>query len=124
MFGSHATEEANFNQHPDELNKITTEFDSHKALLLLASLPSSFDNIVTTLLFGKHTLRLDELVTTLLVNETRRGNNRFSGDDLVAKVTKDLVGDEDGQERRRKGANVQDRGVGSSNATTAMRKVT
>ena len=33
-----------------------------KALLLLASLPSSFDNIMTTLLFGKDTLRLNELV--------------------------------------------------------------
>ena len=39
-------------------------------------------------------------------------------------LQKSLVEDEDGQERRRKGANVQDRVVGSSNATTAMRKGT
>ena len=45
-------------------------------------------------------------------------------DSQVAMVTKDLVGDEDSQERRRKGANVQDRVVGSSNAATAMGKVT
>jgi len=52
------TEEADFNQHLDEFNKITMELDSlkvkveeeDKALLLLASLPLSFDNIVTTLL--------------------------------------------------------------------------
>jgi len=97
LFGPHITEEANFNEHPDEFNKTTMGFDSlevkieekDKALLLLASLPSSFDNIVTTLFFGKHTLRLDEVVATLLMNGTPRGNNGFSGDDQVAMVTKE-----------------------------------
>jgi len=37
---------------------------------------------------------------------------------------KNLVGDEDGQDRRRKGPNVQDRIVGSSNAATTRRKAT
>jgi len=48
------TENADFNQQIDEFKKITTELDSlevkveqeDKALPLLASLPSSFDNIV------------------------------------------------------------------------------
>jgi len=79
------TEEADFNQYLDEFNKITTELDSlevkiekeGKALLLLASMPSSFDNIVTSHLFGKKTLRLDEVVVALLMNETQRGNNGF-----------------------------------------------
>ncbi|VFQ95551.1 unnamed protein product [Cuscuta campestris] len=68
LFGLQMAEEANFNGHLDEFNKITTELESidvkieeeDKALLLLASLPSSFDNIVTTLLFGKETLKFDE----------------------------------------------------------------
>ncbi|VFQ77330.1 unnamed protein product [Cuscuta campestris] len=68
LFGLQMVEEANFNGHLDEFNKITTELESidvkieeeDKALLLLASLPSSFDNIVTTLLFGKETLKFDE----------------------------------------------------------------
>jgi len=73
------TEEADFNEHLNEFNKITTEFTSleveieeeDKALLLLPSLPSSFDNIVTTLLFIKETLRLDEVVAALLIEKTQ-----------------------------------------------------
>ncbi|VFQ95314.1 unnamed protein product [Cuscuta campestris] len=88
LFGLQMAEEANFNGHLDEFNKITTELESidvkieeeDKALLLLASLPSSFDNIVTTLLFGKETLKFDEVVAALLMNETRRGGNGVSND--------------------------------------------
>jgi len=51
-------EEADFNQYLDKFNKKTTDLASlevkteedHKALLLLALLSSSFNNIVTTLL--------------------------------------------------------------------------
>ena len=76
LFGLQMTEEVDFNQHLDEFNKITTELDSlevkieekGKALLLLTSLSSSFDNIMTTLLFGKEILRLDEVVVALLMN--------------------------------------------------------
>ncbi|VFR03569.1 unnamed protein product [Cuscuta campestris] len=95
LFGLQMAEEANFNGHLDEFNKITTELESidvkieeeDKALLLLASLSSSFDNIVTTLLFGKETLKFDEVVAALLMNETRRGGNGVSNDGqaLVAK---------------------------------------
>ncbi|VFQ74792.1 unnamed protein product [Cuscuta campestris] len=88
LFGLQMAEKANFNGHLDKFNKITTELDSidvkieeeDKALLLLASLPSSFDNIVTTLLFGKETLKFDEVVAALLMNETRRGGNGVSND--------------------------------------------
>ena len=96
LFGLQMMEEADFNQHLDEFNKITTELDSlevkieeeDKALLLLASLPLSFDNIVTTHFFGKEPLRLDQVVTALLMTETQRYNNRFSSEGQVAMVTK------------------------------------
>jgi len=52
---------------------------------LLASLPSSFDNIVTV--FGKEVLGPDEMAVALLMNETRWGNNKFSNDGQVAMVT-------------------------------------
>jgi len=72
LFGLQMTGEADFNQYLEEFNKMTMELDSlevkiekeDKALLLLASLPLSFDNIVTTPFFGKETLRLDEIVAT------------------------------------------------------------
>ncbi|VFQ60637.1 unnamed protein product [Cuscuta campestris] len=110
LFGLQMAEEANFNGHLDEFNKITTELESidvkieeeDKALLLLASLPSSFDNIVTTLLFGKETLKFDEVVAALLMNETRRGGNGVSNDGqaLVAKG----AGRERGRSKERGGA--------------------
>jgi len=97
LFGLQMTEEASFNQHLEDLKKITMKLDSlnvkieekEKALLLCPSLPSSFDNIMPTLLFGKETLGLDEVVAALWMNETRRGNNGFSNDDQVAIITKD-----------------------------------
>lgn len=63
LFGLQMMKETDFNQHLNEFNKITIEFASlkvkieaeDKTLLLLALLPSSFDNIVTTFLFGKET---------------------------------------------------------------------
>jgi len=85
LLGLQMTEEADFNQHIDEFNKLMKELDSlevrieeeEKALLLLSSLPSSFGKIMTTLLFGKDSLRLDAVVAALLRNETRQGTNRF-----------------------------------------------
>ena len=90
-------EEANFNQHLDQFNKTMMELASlvvniekeDKALLLLASLPSSFDNVVTVFLFGKETLIFDEVVAALLIDETRWGNNRLSNDGQVVMVTKE-----------------------------------
>jgi len=73
-----------------ELDSLEVKIEEEdKALLLLALLPLSFDNIATTLLFGKETLRLDEVVASLLMNETRQGNNRFSNDGQVDMVTKE-----------------------------------
>jgi len=97
LFGLQMTEEANFNQRLDESSKLTTKLDSlevkteegDKVLLLLASLPLFFDNMVTALLFGKETLRLDKVVPALWMNETRRHNNQFSNDGQVAMVKKE-----------------------------------
>jgi hypothetical protein len=45
--------------------------EEDKMILLLASLPCSYDHMLTTLSYGKKTLELEE-VTRALVNETRR----------------------------------------------------
>jgi len=44
--------------------------EEDKALFLLASLSSSFDNIVIILLFGKEALKFDDVIATLLMNTT------------------------------------------------------
>ena len=40
--------------------------DEDKALLLLASLPTHFDHLVTTLMYGKETVVLDEVTGAFL----------------------------------------------------------
>lgn len=65
--------------------EVTIE-EEDKALVLLASLPSTFDTLVTTLLVGKDTLKVDEVTTALLETETLRKlvkNSQAEG--LVAK---------------------------------------
>ena len=86
----------------------------------MALLPSYFDNIVTTLLFGKKALKFDEAITSMLMNEIRWDNNGFSNND---QVQKSLVRDEDSQEKKRKGPNVQHRMVRISIATTTAMKI-
>ena len=40
--------------------------DEDKALLLLVSLPTSFDHLVTTLMYGKENIVLEEMTSALL----------------------------------------------------------
>ena len=43
--------------------------DEDKALLLLASLPTSFDLLVTTLMYGKETIVLEEVTSALVTHK-------------------------------------------------------
>ncbi|GJW62008.1 hypothetical protein Tco_0111343 [Tanacetum coccineum] len=60
-------------EHNDEFHKLvcdlvaidTTISEEDQALLLLTSLPSSYDNFVDTLLYGRDTLKLDDVLATL-----------------------------------------------------------
>jgi len=47
--------------------------EEDKALILLSSLPETYDHIVTTMLYNKETFILKEVMTTLLSNEIRKG---------------------------------------------------
>ena len=46
--------------------------EEDKTLLLLCSLPSSYDSLVTTLLYGKETLMYEDIISVLRSNEQRR----------------------------------------------------
>jgi hypothetical protein len=40
--------------------------DEDKAMMLLTSLPTSYEHLMTTLLYGKETLELEEVLRALL----------------------------------------------------------
>lgn len=41
-----------------------------QALLLLSSLPESYNHLVTSILYGKETLKMEEVTSTLIANES------------------------------------------------------
>lgn len=57
----------------DQLAKVDVKIEEEdQALLLLTSLPDSYENIITTILYGKNTLKMEEVESTLLSHEKRR----------------------------------------------------
>ncbi|XP_077221004.1 uncharacterized protein LOC143854779 [Tasmannia lanceolata] len=71
-----------------QLSNIDVEIDDEdKALILLTSLPPSYEYLVTTLLYGKDIIELEEVTTTLLSIEMRkRPTSEKHVEGLVAKV--------------------------------------
>ncbi|KAL7224792.1 hypothetical protein ACSBR1_026138 [Camellia fascicularis] len=73
-------EGVNFMEHLDEFNQVLMELDAisakieeeDKAILLMVSLPPSYEHVRTTLMYEKNTLELDEAVTALISHETLR----------------------------------------------------
>jgi len=66
-----------FNKVINELLVVDVKIDEEdKALILLSSLPESYDHIVTTMLYVKETLILKEIISTLLSNEIRKRPNQ------------------------------------------------
>ncbi|GJW79770.1 hypothetical protein Tco_0143745, partial [Tanacetum coccineum] len=67
-------------EHIDEFHKLvgnlaainTTISDEDQVLLLLTSLPSSYDNFVETLLYGRDTLKLEDVLATLNYRELQK----------------------------------------------------
>ena len=60
--------------------------DEDKALLLLASLPTSFDHLVTTLMYGKETIVLKEVTSALLSHiKMKQDGDGSQADGLIVK---------------------------------------
>lgn len=68
------------NTHLDSFNKILADLqnleveivDEDKALLLLNSLPDSYDHLTTTLLYGKDEVKFNDVSNALMNNEVRK----------------------------------------------------
>lgn len=65
-----------FNHTVSDLQRIEVVIeDEDKAMILLCSLPPSYEHLVTTLTWGKDTLKVDEITTALLAHNQRKQNN-------------------------------------------------
>nr|GEY27635.1 zinc finger, CCHC-type [Tanacetum cinerariifolium] len=75
-------------EHIDEFNKIILDLansevkfkDEDLALLLLTSLPASYEHVVDTLLYGREALTLEDVMTTLNSKEIKE-SSKPKGDD-------------------------------------------
>ncbi|GJW16056.1 zinc finger, CCHC-type containing protein [Tanacetum coccineum] len=82
--------------HIDEFNKLILDLtnidieieDEDQALMLLTSLPSSYENFVETLLYGRESLTMEDVLATLNSKELKKrteGTKEESGDGLYVK---------------------------------------
>ena len=76
-----------FNKIISDLFRIDIKFDDeNKAMMLLSSLPASYEHLVTTLLWGKETLEFEEISGALLDHYQQKQNSGESfGEGLMVK---------------------------------------
>ncbi|KAE8680998.1 hypothetical protein F3Y22_tig00111356pilonHSYRG00195 [Hibiscus syriacus] len=68
--------------------------DEDKAMILLCSLPPSYENMVTTLIYGKETIKVEDITAALLAHNQRKQNTGESSqaDSLYVKdLNKNLI---------------------------------
>ena len=75
-----------FNQIISDLNRVDVKFEEKDMeLILLNSLPESYDNLVTTLMWGKEPLELEEITSALLSFNQRKKSNDGSSQDVLGR---------------------------------------
>uniref|UniRef100_A0A2N9G8M7 CCHC-type domain-containing protein n=1 Tax=Fagus sylvatica TaxID=28930 RepID=A0A2N9G8M7_FAGSY len=99
LYGLKMTEGADLRQHINTFKQIISDMlridikfeDEDKAMMLLTSLPASYEHLVTTLLYGKETLELEEVSGALLDHYQRKYKDSVesSGEGLVVKGYQD-----------------------------------
>ncbi|GJU16931.1 hypothetical protein Tco_1144897 [Tanacetum coccineum] len=90
-------------EHKDEFNKLVGDLanvdvkinDEYQALMLLTSLPSSYDNFVETLLYGRESLTLEDVLSSLNSRELKkRIDAKDDGDGLYLRGRSDHQGNQ------------------------------
>ncbi|GJX67378.1 hypothetical protein Tco_0303105 [Tanacetum coccineum] len=90
-------------EHVDEFNKLIGDLanigvdidDEDQALMLLTSLPSSYDNFVETLLYGRESLTLEDVLSSLNSRELKkRTDAKDDGDGLYVRGRSDHRGNQ------------------------------
>ena len=74
--GSDFVEHMNaFNQVVTDLARLSVKIDEEdRAILLLCSLPPSYEHLITTLTYGKETIKLEDVTAALLSYDMRKKN--------------------------------------------------
>ncbi|KAL0401657.1 UNVERIFIED_CONTAM: Retrovirus-related Pol polyprotein from transposon TNT 1-94 [Sesamum latifolium] len=90
---------SNLMQHVNVFNQIIADLarldvsneDEDRAIILLCSLPFSYEHLVTTLTYGKETIKVAEIIAALLAHNQRKQNAGESshGDSLYVKGNHD-----------------------------------
>ena len=78
-------------EHLNDYNKILANLQNlevdisseYKALLLLNSLPDTYDHLITTLLYGKDEIEFDDVLNALTNNEYRKKDKQAQRDTLI-----------------------------------------
>ncbi|KAL0460800.1 UNVERIFIED_CONTAM: Retrovirus-related Pol polyprotein from transposon TNT 1-94 [Sesamum latifolium] len=99
LYGLKMQEGSDLAQHVNVFNQIITDLarldvsieDEDRAMILLCSLPFSYEHLVTTLTYGKETIKVDEITVALLAHNQRKQNAGESshGDSLYVKGNQD-----------------------------------
>ena len=94
LYSLHIKEGYDMLEHLKTFNIMNTQLssfgvnyeDEDKALLLLASLPTSFDHLVTTLMYGKETIVLEEVTSAFLSHvKMKQDSDGSQADGLIVK---------------------------------------
>jgi hypothetical protein len=86
---------SSMNEHLNSFNKILADLqnldvkieDEDKALLLINSLPDTYDHLTTTLLYGKDEIRFNDVCSALINNEVRKKDQQVHRDPPASALT-------------------------------------
>ncbi|CAA0833610.1 Probable prolyl 4-hydroxylase 11 [Striga hermonthica] len=100
LYGLKMQEGTDLGQHVNIFNQVVTDLaslevkieDEDKAMILLCSLPPSYEHMVTTLSYGKETIKTEEITSALLAHNQQKqksGESSSQSDSLYVKGNQD-----------------------------------
>ncbi|KAE8680841.1 pentatricopeptide repeat-containing protein [Hibiscus syriacus] len=99
LYGLKMQDDHDLAQHVNVFNQIVSDLarldvkieDEDRAMILLCSLPSSYEHMVTTLTYGKETINVEEITAALLAHNQQKQNTGESSqaDSLYVKGNRD-----------------------------------
>uniref|UniRef100_A0A2N9I6R9 Integrase catalytic domain-containing protein n=1 Tax=Fagus sylvatica TaxID=28930 RepID=A0A2N9I6R9_FAGSY len=133
LYGLKMTEGADLRQHINTFKQIISDMlridikfeDEDKAMMLLTSLPASYEHLVTTLLYGKETLELEEVSGALLDHYQRKHKDsaESSGEGLVVKGYQDRGRKKDKDDKSARGRSKSKSKTGKEESSTSVNVV-